>query len=55
MIYNRKQFQKINFEMIDPIVALEAFPSHLNMLKTGEMKGVVPFEESEINNIISSE
>lgn len=52
VLYNRSQFQNLHFETIDPIMAIEAFPYRMNVLKTFEMKSIQPFEIEEITSLI---
>ena len=54
VIFNRSHFAKINYDAIDPIEALKSQPNKSKILKSFEMKEIIPFSNEEILKIASS-
>lgn len=54
VVFNRSHFAKINYDAIDPIEALKAQPNKSKILKSFEMKEIVPFTEEEVIAIANS-
>lgn len=48
VVFNREQFSQINYQKINPVDALTAFPCHIDLLKTMEYKSIQPFTKDEI-------
>ena len=48
VIFNRSHFARINYDAIDPIEALKAQPNKSKILKSLEMREIVPFTEEEV-------
>lgn len=48
VIFNRSHFARINYDAIDPIEALKAQPNKSKILKSLEMRKIVPFTEEEV-------
>jgi hypothetical protein len=51
VVFNRSHFARINYEAIDPIEALKAQPNKSKILKSFEMREIVPFSEDEVVDI----
>ena len=54
VIFNRGHFARINFGAIDPIEALKAQPNKSKILKSFEMREIVPYTEEEIIDIVNN-
>ena len=48
VVFNRSHFARINYDAIDPIEALKAQPNKSKILKSFEMREIVPFTEEEV-------
>ena len=53
VVFNRSQFARINYDAIDPIEALKAQANKSKILKSFEMREIVPFSEEEVIKIAS--
>lgn len=51
VVFNRSLFACINYGAIDPVEALKAQPNKSKILKSYEMREVVPFSEEEVIDI----
>ena len=51
VVFNRSHFARINYDAIDPIEALKAQPNKSKILKSYEMREIVPFSEEEVIKI----
>lgn len=54
VFFNRSHFAKINYSAIDPIEALKAQPNKSKILKSYEMREIIPFTEEEIIEIANN-
>lgn len=54
VVFNRSHFARINYDAIDPIEALKAQPNKSKILKSFEMREIVPFTEEEVITIANS-
>ena len=54
VIFNRGHFARINYGAIDPIEALKAQPNKSKILKSFEMREIVPYTEEEIIDIVNN-
>lgn len=54
VIFDRSHFARINYDAIDPIEALKAQPNKSKILKSFEMREIVPFSEEEVIKIANN-
>jgi len=54
VVFNRSNFARINYSAIDPIEALKAQPNKPKILKSFEMREIIPFTEEEVIKIAIS-
>ncbi|MBR3478834.1 MAG: DUF4236 domain-containing protein [Bacteroidaceae bacterium] len=54
VVFNRSHFARINYDAIDPIEALKAQPNISKILKSFEMREIVPFSEEEVIKIANN-
>ena len=54
VIFNRGHFARMNYRSIDPVEALKAQPNKSKILKSFEIREIVPYTEEEIIDIVNN-